>query len=90
MLNWLTPVTNVLMQPIVLTAGLLLTLLAIVLTLTQHETLVSELPGLTRLLAPGNLVLMTAALVLIRGLHELGHAAVCRHLGVNVGNLGCN
>jgi putative peptide zinc metalloprotease protein len=87
-LNWLTPVTNVLMQPIVLTAGLLLTLLAIVLTLTQHETLVSELPGLTRLLAPGNLVLMTAALVLIRGLHELGHAAVCRHLGGECRELG--
>ena len=87
-LQWLSPVTRFLLQPFVLTAGLLLTLLAMVLILTQHETLVSELPGLTRLLAPGNLVLMTAALVLVRGLHELGHAAVCRHFGGECRELG--
>jgi len=40
-LQWLSPVTRFLLQPFVLTAGLLRTLLAMVLILTQHETRVT-------------------------------------------------
>ncbi len=88
LLQWLSPVTRFALTPMVLAAGLLLVLLAIALTLPRLETLINELPGLTRLLAPGNLILMTAALVVIRGLHELGHAAVCRHFGGECRELG--
>lgn len=88
LLKWLRPVTSLLLLPTALSAALLLVLLALGLTLVQHEALLSELPGLTRFLAPGNLLLMTAALILIRGLHELGHAAVCSYFGGECRELG--
>ncbi|MFM7055661.1 MAG: biotin/lipoyl-binding protein [Planctomycetota bacterium] len=88
LLRWLSPVTNCVLTPLVLAVGVCVVLLGISLTLTQREVLVNELPGLARLLAPGNLILMTAALVLVRGLHELGHAAVCRHFGGECRELG--
>ncbi|MGV2335521.1 MAG UNVERIFIED_CONTAM: hypothetical protein LVR18_15875 [Planctomycetaceae bacterium] len=63
-------------------------LFAMVLAFVQREVIVSELPGLARLLAPSHLILMTIALVFVRGLHELGHAAVCSYFGGECRELG--
>ena len=39
-------------------------------------------------LAPGNLVLLYAGMVIIKSLHEIGHALTCRHYGGEVHILG--
>lgn len=39
-------------------------------------------------LAPGNLVLLYAGMVIIKSLHEVGHALTCRHYGGEVHVLG--
>jgi len=88
LLRLLSPVTAFLLQPAALCAALLLVLLAVVLVFVQREVIVSELPGLARLLAPSHLILMTIALVFVRGLHELGHAAVCSYFGGECRELG--
>jgi putative peptide zinc metalloprotease protein len=88
LLRRLQPLADLILQPIALTLAGLLVLSGVVLTVVRGEALIQELPTLARLLTPENLMLMTAAIMLVRGLHELGHALVCRHFGGECRELG--
>lgn len=44
--------------------------------------------GLNNLLDPGNLVLLLLLFVVLRGVHELGHAAACKAFGGRVSEIG--
>lgn len=88
LLRRLQPLADFMLRPVPLAAAGLLVLFGMLLTVVRSEMLVQELPELPRLLKPENLVLMTAAMILVRGLHELGHALVCRHFGGECRELG--
>jgi putative peptide zinc metalloprotease protein len=53
--------------------------------LDSAELLAQQSEGV---LAPGNLPLLYAGLVIIKALHELGHAFACRHFGGEVHRMG--
>lgn len=88
LLRRLEGVTAVLLRPLPVVLAALFVLFSLGLAVVQHELIVSELPDISRLLAPQNVLLMTLSMVVIRGLHELGHALVCRYFGGECRELG--
>ena len=44
--------------------------------------------GVNRLLIPGNIALMYVGIVILKTLHEMGHAGICKRLGGEVGCIG--
>lgn len=48
----------------------------------------SALPDLRELTAAGNFLLFAAILILVKSLHELGHALMCRHFGGHCHEMG--
>ncbi|MEY2726763.1 MAG: hypothetical protein RLZZ458_2630 [Planctomycetota bacterium] len=88
LLRRLEPLTAILLQPLSVLFALLLVMLAMSLAVVQADVITSELPEISRLLAPENLLLMTSAMIIVRGLHELGHAMVCRYFGGECRELG--
>ncbi len=69
--------------------GLVLWMLVVIaagkLAVDRFDIVAEQVQGI---LAPGNLFLLYVALVLIKSLHEFGHAVVCRHFGGEVHTMG--
>ncbi len=80
-LSAIQPATRVLFSRPALVAMLLLIASAAVVGLSRLDTILQRLPSLSGLTHPANLPVILATFVVIKVLHELGHAAVCRHLG---------
>ncbi|MGN7614439.1 peptidase M50, partial [Magnetococcales bacterium HHB-1] len=59
--------------------------MAIKVVIENHEKITSQAEGI---LAPDNLFILYIALILIKTIHELGHAITCRHYGGEVHILG--
>lgn len=59
-----------------------------ILVLSRWSQLTAELPTLAELFTPGNLVLITCSIAVIKVLHELGHALTCHHYGGECHELG--
>ncbi len=88
LLRRLEPLTVILLQPLSVLFASLLVLFSLGLAVVQSDLIASELPEISRLLAPENVLLMTMSMIVIRGLHELGHALVCRYFGGECRELG--
>jgi putative peptide zinc metalloprotease protein len=78
-----------LVRPLISPAGILLWLvvglLGVKAVLDNAGEFASNVQGV---LAPGNLALLYLALVILKTLHEYGHAFVCRHFGGEVHDMG--
>jgi putative peptide zinc metalloprotease protein len=68
--------------------AVLLMLVALITVLLRRDQLLLELPNLSSLLTLQNLLGITLAFVLVRLLHELGHAFTCHHFGGECHELG--
>ncbi len=84
-LKRMAPVTRWIFGP----AGAVLWLVAVAVGLKAVADRFGEWVDQTQgVLAPGNLVLLYAALVVVKTLHEFGHAAACRRFGGEVHTMG--
>lgn len=78
-----------LVRPLLGPAGIVLWLAAMVFGIKAVADHWTELADQTQgVLAPGNLPLLYAALVVLKTLHEFGHAFVCRRFGGEVHDMG--
>lgn len=82
------PVTRRLLSPLALVAYVVLIVWAIGLVTIRFETLQSRLPTLQQMIAPENLLVIMLAVVVVKLLHELGHAVVCNHLKADCHEFG--
>jgi len=80
-LNWLYPQVRWIFSPVVFGSMLLLITAAVLLALTQVDTLQARLPGLQDFFTPQNIVLLSLSLASVKILHEMGHALTCKHFG---------
>ena len=81
-------ITRLMLSPLclLLLCGILLAGAAIA---TIHfEQIVARLPTLMQLTTTGNILWLTVAWIVIKLLHELGHAAVCQHFGGECPDVG--
>lgn len=69
--------------------GLVFVSVVAVLVLSRWSQLVAEVPTITQLFTPGNLILLTCSVAFIKVLHEFGHALTCHHYGGECHELGC-
>jgi putative peptide zinc metalloprotease protein len=69
-------------------AALALILSAVLIVVVNFGVLVERLPRLHDFFGPGNIVWLAISLALVKSLHELGHAATCKHFGGECNRLG--
>jgi len=88
LLDWLDPKVGWLFSRIGLVLWSVIVASAAVIALTQWSELSRRLPDARAWLAGGNLVWLGVALVLVKTLHELGHALAARRVGCRVREIG--
>jgi putative peptide zinc metalloprotease protein len=88
LVNWLYDDFRWLFSPGYLALVALLALAALVLCAVQFETLVARLPDFRGFFHVHNLIALAAVMVVVKVLHELGHALACRHFGGHCHELG--
>ncbi len=84
-LKKLVPLFRLLISPVGAVVWIAVVGAAIKLLVDRFDTATSQVQGV---LSPDNLVLLYVGLVVLKTLHELGHAAVCRRFGGEVHTLG--
>ncbi|MDX2225484.1 MAG: biotin/lipoyl-binding protein [Verrucomicrobiae bacterium] len=84
-LQWLAPATRLVLSPGGALVWLVVVGLGLKVVADNFSAATSQSQGL---LDPGNLFLLYLGMVLIKCLHELGHAASCRHFGGEVHTVG--
>lgn len=67
---------------------LLLVIGAATLVAVEFDTVVERLPGFRDFFGPANILWLLVALATVKTLHELGHAATCKHFGGECHQLG--
>ena len=80
-LSWLAPRLAWLFTPWSLAGALLLMIAAASIAAVNFAVLVGRLPALADFLGPGNLLWLMVSLMIVKTLHELGHAVACKHFG---------
>ena len=85
LLQRMMPVLKYLISPLGVALWVAVVAAAVKLVLDRVDMVTNQAQGI---LAPDNLFLLYAGLVVIKSLHELGHAAVCRRFGGEVHTLG--
>jgi putative peptide zinc metalloprotease protein len=85
LLKKLMPVLKYLLSPMGMALWTAVVVAAVKLVLDRFDLVANQAQGI---LAPDNLFLLYAGLVVIKSLHELGHAVVCRRFGGEVHTLG--
>jgi putative peptide zinc metalloprotease protein len=88
LLNALRPFASLVATPVVLAGLGLLAMTGLLLAILQFDQLLLRLPALQTLAGPHNMLSLLIAIVLIKMLHELGHALTCRQLGGECHELG--
>jgi len=88
LLNALRPIASLVAAPIVLAGLGLLAMTGLLLAVLQFDELLLRLPALQTLAGPHNILSLVIAIVLIKMLHELGHALTCRQLGGECHEIG--
>ena len=84
-LRRMLPLVRPLMGPLGILLWLVVGFLGVKAVLDNAGEFASNVQGI---LAPGNLALLYLALVILKTLHEYGHAFVCRHFGGEVHDMG--
>lgn len=84
-LRRLQPLFKLIFSPLGLIAWLLAVAAAGKLVIDRFDQVADQVQGI---LAPDNLFLLYAGLVIIKTLHEFGHAALCRRFGGEVHTMG--
>ncbi len=79
------PLVGWLIRPLGAVLWLVVVGLGVKVVIDNFPTLLSQGQGV---LAPGNLVLLYLGLVIVKTLHEFGHAYFCRHFGGEVHTMG--
>jgi len=87
-LNHLYPIVRPLYSTIVLTLFSALACLAACLVCVRMEDILRHLPDLQTFVGPHNVVSLMLAILVIKLLHEFGHAMTCRHFGGECHELG--
>lgn len=82
------PLTRVLTGRTALTVALALIVAATLAGLANLDRLFRELPSLGAIVSPANLPLLACCFVVIKVLHELGHAVACRRFGGECHEIG--
>ncbi|MCA9058604.1 MAG: hypothetical protein KDA85_08895, partial [Planctomycetaceae bacterium] len=88
LLDRIHPLLAWIFSPIALGISGAFVLTVTVLVLFRLDQLLTELPTLTNLLTWHTLTYLVLAVILIKGLHESGHALACRHFGGECHELG--
>jgi putative peptide zinc metalloprotease protein len=88
LLRTLYPLTRWLFSSQALLAAVLLMLCSLSIVLLRCDQLLQELPDLQSLITWQNLAAVGTAFLLLRLLHELGHALTCLHFGGECHELG--
>ena len=85
LLKRIMPVIRLLVSPLGAVIWLTTVILAGKVVVDRFDAVVAQTQGV---LAPGNLIFLYASLVLIKTLHEFGHAFVCKRFGGEVHTMG--
>ncbi len=88
LLNALRPIASLVATPMVLAGLGLLAVTGLLLAILRFDELVLRLPALQTLAGPHNMLSLVIAIVMIKMLHELGHALTCRQLGGECHEIG--
>ncbi len=88
LLEKLRPGLKALFQPSVLAGSLLLMVVALGIVCVRFGDFVRSLPGLNEVTTGENLLTLMIAFVVIKGLHEFGHAATAKHFGAECHEAG--
>jgi putative peptide zinc metalloprotease protein len=84
-LEHLKPIAKLIFRPLGTLVWLIVTAIAIKILFDNWSNAFDQFQGI---LAPGKLVLLYAALVFIKIMHEFGHSLVCKHYGGEVHTIG--
>ena len=84
-LNWIKPLTKYLVNPIGALLWLLVVFSAGKIVIDHFDVVFEQAQGI---LAPDNLALLYIGLILVKTLHEFGHAIVCSRYGGEVHTMG--
>lgn len=87
-LEKLRPWLKALFQPSVLAVSLLLMAVAFGIVCIRFDDFVRSLPGLNEVTTGENLLTLLIAFVVIKALHEFGHAATAKHFGAECHEAG--
>ena len=87
-LDWLTPNVRILFSRPVVVACLTLMLAALVMAAIKFETLQTRLPRFQEFFSASNVIWLAVTLGATKILHELAHAAACRHFGGECHEMG--
>lgn len=88
LLEFLRPVVRLLLSVPMLLLAASVVMVAVLLVVSHAEQFVERLPSLSTLVQPENWLLLAATVAVVKVLHELAHAAVAKHLGAEVHELG--
>ena len=87
-LDWLYPKTAWIFSPACVAASVLLGCVAIALIAVQFDMFLARLPDVQAIVSASNLPWLLLAMVVIKILHELGHALACRYFGSDCHEIG--
>ena len=87
-LQWTAPRVAWLFSFWFLFSCLVLSLSALILVAVQFDQFKARLPDLQTFLSAGNLLWLAVALMVVKGLHELGHALTCKRFGGECHEIG--
>ncbi|MFN3586112.1 MAG: biotin/lipoyl-binding protein, partial [Moraxellaceae bacterium] len=84
-LSWLYPLVRFLFMPWVPRLGIALGLVGMLLVARNWEQFIS---GFSWLMTPGGMVAFAITLAIVKVIHEMGHALMCKHFGLRVPTMG--
>ncbi len=87
-LNWMYPLCRVFFTPAAMAFAMSLVVAALLVVFVRFETLLAKLPAAGAFFAADNLVLMFAALAVLKVIHEFGHGLTCKHFGGECHEIG--
>ncbi|MEZ6061759.1 MAG: M50 family metallopeptidase [Planctomycetaceae bacterium] len=88
LLDAVMPVVQPLFQPAAVAVMISVTAIAAVLVVLRFDEITDSFPHIGTLLGPANLPLMLLVFVIVKVLHEAGHAFTCRHFGAECHEAG--
>jgi putative peptide zinc metalloprotease protein len=88
LLDRLYPLARLLLSPLLVSLCLALITAAVALVATHSAQFEARLPDMPAYFTARNAVLVLLAISLVKVLHELGHALVCRHFGGDCHEVG--
>lgn len=87
-LTWLYPKMRWVFSPWCCLIAVTMILTAATLLVTKFDEFERRLPEMNSLMTPRNLLMLAVTMALIKLIHELGHALVCKHYGGRCHELG--